>query len=265
MKGGSMKNRRFAFSVIALFALGALASPALSQSRSASGLRAGISLGYLSRTLDAGEEGSKSAPELTSLLTSLVLRYDIQPGFTLAAHVGYSSSAFEGLVFRRLPFSVDFGQDAGRLGGILVGAEVEKSLLGGSTFGLGIAAQFFASLGLQKEWPLPGLAAEGSVKGKPVWMRASVGPVLSYQGWSGVTPFLFPRFDYLWGTFELNQKVQTLQGNEKKDIKGKGQFGIGLGADFELSRALRFRGEAGVYPRGGGADYSVMLQTIVAF
>ena len=263
-----MNNHRFLFCAVALVALGTSGLPALGQAYSGSGspgLKAGFSLGYLTRTLDLGEEAGETAPELTSVLASLVLRYDVRTGFTLAAHVGYSSTAFDGLVFRRLPFSVDFGQDAGRIGGILVGAEVEKSLLGGGAFGLELRGQFFASLGLQKEWNLPGLAAEGSVKGKPVWMKASVGPVISYRGWAGVTPFLFPRFDYLWGTFELDQKVQTLEGNEKKDIKSKSQFGLGLGADFELSASLRIRGEAGVYPRGGGADYSVMLQTIIAF
>lgn len=263
-----MKNRRSVCRSITLCILGTFALPALSQYQPGLGgsrLSAGFSLGYLTRTLDAGEGASETAPELTSVLASLVLRYDIKPGFTLAAHVGYSSSAFDGLVFRRLPFSVDFGQDAGRVGGILFGAEIEKSLLGEGPVGLGIAGQFFASLGLRKEWNLPGLAAEGSVKGKPVWMRASIGPVLSYRGWTGITPFLFPRFDYLWGTFELDQEVQTLEGKEKKDIKSKSRLGLGLGADFEFSESLRFRGEAGVYPRGGGADYSVMLQTIIAF
>ncbi|MBP1768915.1 MAG: hypothetical protein H6P98_3030 [Candidatus Aminicenantes bacterium] len=260
-----MKNHKLVFCAIILVTLGTSALPALSQAHSESGLRAGFSLGYLSRTLDVGEEAGETTPELTSVLASLVLRYDLQPGFSLAAHVGYSSSAFDGLAFRRLPFSVDFGRDAGRIGGLLLGAEIEKSLLGEGAFGLGILGRFFASLGIQKEWDLPGLAAEGSVKGKPVWMKASVGPVLSYRGWAGFTPFLFPRFDYLWGTFELDQKVQSLEGNEKKDIKGKGQFGLGLGADFELSKSLRVRGEAGVYPRGGGADYSFLLQTIIAF
>lgn len=260
-----MNNRRLVCCAVAVSVIGISVLPALSQARSGSGLRAGFSLGYLSRTIDAGEEAAESAPELASVLASLVLRYDVQPGFSLAAHVGYSSTTFDGLVFRRLPFSVDFGRDAGRIGGILVGAEVEKLLLGGGAFELGILGQFLASLGLQKSWDLPGLAAQWSVEGKPVWMKASLGPVVSYRGWGGVTPYLFPRFDYLWGTFELNQKVQTLEGDEKKDIKGKGRFGLGLGADFEFSESLRFRGEAAVYPRGGGADYSLMLQTLIAF
>jgi opacity protein-like surface antigen len=249
-------------------ALLAAASPAFSQVNSGSkrsGFSTGFSLGYLSRALEMNEETAEAAPKLTSLLASLILRYNFQPGFSLAVHLGYSSSTFDSLVFRRLPFSVDFSSEAGGLGGILVGAEIEKSLLGEGAFGLGILGQFFASLGINKEWDLPGLAAKGSVKGKPDWMKAAVGPVLSYRGWAGITPFLFPRYDYLWGTFELDQTVLDLKASEAKDIKSKSQFGIGLGADFDPSPSWRLRAEAAFHPYGGGTDYSFVLQTIFTF
>ncbi len=263
-----MKNRLILCCAIISVVLMAAASPAFSQASSgsaSSGFRAGFSLGYLSRTLDFNEEDADTAPKMMSLLASLVLRYDFQPGFSLAVHLGYGSSTFDSLVFRRLPFSVDFSSEAGAIGGILVGTEIEKSVVGEGTFGLGILGQFFASLGINKEWDLPGLAAKGSVEGKPVWMKASVGPVLSYRGWAGITPFLYPRFDYLWGTFELDQTVQELKASEKKDIKSKSQFGLGLGADFEPSTSLRFRAEASLHPYQGGTDYSFILQTIFMF
>jgi hypothetical protein len=263
-----MKNGLIRCCAITTAVLIAAAAPAVGQAGSGSagpGFRTGLSLGYLSRTLDMDEESADAAPQLTALLASLVLRYDFQPGFSLAAHLGYSSSSFDGLVFRRLPFSVDFNSEAGALSGLLVGAEIEKSVAAGGSFGLGILGQFFASLGINKEWALPGLAVDGSVKGKPVWMRAVLGPVFYYRGWAGVTPFFFPRLDYLWGTFELDQTIQELKGNEKKDIQGKSLFGLGLGADVELSASLQLRGEAALYPRPGGTDYSFVLQTLFKF
>jgi hypothetical protein len=128
-----------------------------------------------------------------------------------------------------------------------------------------LRGQFIASFGLSKKWKLQGLAVDGSADGKPVWMNASVGPLLTYRGWKGVTPFLCPRFDYLWGSFEFKETIQELTGSEKKEIKGKGRFSLGMGADFELSSSLRFRGEAGFYPRSGGTDFSFTIQTLVAF
>jgi hypothetical protein len=263
-----MKNSLTRCGALIAAVLIAAAAPAVGQvgSRSAgTGFRAGFNLGYFSRTLDMDKESAETAPQLTSLLAGLVLRYDIQPGFSLSAQLGYSSSTFDGLVFRHLPFSVDLGSEAGSIGGILVGAEVEKSVLDGSSFGLELLGQIIASLGFNKEWDLPGLAVDGSVKGKPVWMKAAVGPVFFYRGWGAVTPFFFPRLDYLWGTFELDQTVQDLKGNEKKDIKGKSLFGLGLGADFDLSASLLLRGEAALYPRPSGTDYSFVLQTIFKF
>jgi len=263
-----MKYRPILCSALISVVLCALTPQAFGQASPVSGdsgFRAGLSLGYLSRVLNLSEEVEDVIPKMTSLLASLVLEYEFRPGFSLSAHVGYSSSTFDGLTFRRLPYSLEIDTDSGSMGGILLGAEVEKSVLGGAAFGVDIRGQFFASLGFNKEWKISGLAVEGSAKGKPIWMKASVGPVLTYRGWQGITPFLYPRFDYLWGNFELGQTVQDLKGNEKKDIKGKSQFGLGLGADFELSASLRFRAEAGLYPRQGGLDYSFMIRTLLAF
>ena len=263
-----MRYRPLPCSALILVIVLALTMPAAGQDPRGSGdsgFSAGLSLGYLSRTLSLNGEGQDILPKMTSLLGSLILEYEFQPGFVLAAHIGYSLSDFDGITFRQLPYSLEIDADSGTIGGILLGAELEKSLLGGAALGLDIRALFFASLGLGKEWELPGLAVEGSAKGKPIWMKASVGPVLTYRGWKGVAPFLYPCFDYLWGSFEFEETVQELIGSEKKDIKGKGQFGLGLGSDFELSASLRFRAEASLYPHRDGTDYAFMIQTLFAF
>lgn len=228
-----------------------------------SSFRPGLELEYGSRTVGWTEDGQEATSKMTSFLASLVLEFKIQPGFLLAARVGYSSTSFENLVFRRLPLSIEL--EAGGIGGLLLGAEVEKSLYSGEPYSLDVVGQFLASLGLAKKWDIPGLAVEGSVQGKPTWMKASLGPVLAYRGWEGVTPFLYPRLDYIWGKFRLEETVQELQGSEQKDIKGKAMFGLGLGADLELSTRLRLRGEATLYPREGGTDYSFMVRTLFAF
>ena len=60
----------------------ALALPAVGQARpglESSGLSAGLSLGYLSRTLDLNEEVQEVIPKMTALLASLVLEYEFRP------------------------------------------------------------------------------------------------------------------------------------------------------------------------------------------
>jgi hypothetical protein len=262
-----MRYRSTLCCALFFFVLSALTPPAVGQARSGeddSRFRVGLSLGYLSRLLDLEEEVEGVNPEMTALLAGLVLEYEFRPGFSLSAQIGYSSSAFDGLAFRRLPVSLEIGSDSGKMGGILVGGEIEMLLLEGAAFGLDIRGQFLASLGLDKEWDIPGLAAAGSAEGKPVWMNASAGPVLTYRGLKAVTPYLYPRFDYLWGDFKLEETVQELKGDEKKDIKGKSMFGLGLGADFEFS-SVHLRAEAGLHPRPEGMDYSVLVRTLLAF
>ena len=85
-----------------------------------SGFRAGLSLGYLSRTLSLNGEEQDILPKMTSLLASLILEYEFQPGFALAAHIGYSSSGFDSLTFRGLPYSLEIDSDSGSMGGILL-------------------------------------------------------------------------------------------------------------------------------------------------
>jgi hypothetical protein len=262
-----MRHRLILLCALLFFVLSALTPPAEGQARPGgerSRFKAGVGLGYLSRVLDLEEEVEGVSPEMTVLLAGLVLEYEFTPGFSLSAQIGYSSSAFDGLAFRRLPISLEIGADSGKMGGILLGAEVEKSFFDGAAFGLAFRGQILASLGLDKEWDIPGLAATGSAKGTPAWMNASAGPVLTYKGLKGLTPYVYPRFDYLWGDFKLEETVQELKGDEKKDIKGKSMFGLGLGADFELA-SVRLRAEAGLHPRPAGMDYSVLVRTLLAF
>ncbi len=261
-----MKRRLISRCPLVLVVWLAFAPPAFSQTFASSGsssFRPGLEFEYGSRALGWTENDQELTSEMSFWLAGLVLEYRIQPGFAVAARVGYTSTSFQGLTFRQLPLSVEL--EAGGIGGLLLGAEVEKSLINGESYTVDVLGQFLASLGFNKTWPIPGLAVEGSVQGKPTWMRASLGPVLAYRGWETITPFVFPRLDYFWGTFKLEETVQNLQGNEQKDLKGKALFGLGLGADIDLSSRLRLRGEGALYPRDGGTDYSFMIRTLYSF
>jgi hypothetical protein len=263
-----MRYRLIPGYAIILVILFVLAMPAAGQDVIGSdrpGFRVGLGLEYFTRAIVLNDEEQDILPEMTCLLASLIFEYEFEPGFSLTGHIGYSSSNFDSLTFRELPFSLEIDSDSGSLGGILLGAEVEKSVLGGTGFGVDIRGQFIASLGLDREWDLPGLAVEGSAKGKLNWMRACAGPVLTYKGWRGIVPFLYPRLDYIWGSYELKETVQELVGSEKPDIKGKSLFGLGLGSDFELSPSFHVRAEASLYPRPGGTDYSFLIRTLLAF
>jgi hypothetical protein len=96
-------------------------------------------------------------------------------------------------------------------------------------------------------------------------MRASIGPLFIYKSSKNFSPYLYPSFDYLWGTFEMKETIQSLQGQEKKEIKAKSPFGIAAGAKVISSAKLTINAEVGVYPYNGGVDYSAMIVALFSF
>jgi hypothetical protein len=230
-------------------------------SSSSPGFKPGLRFDYFSRTVSW--DGEKSKSQLSSYVGSLILGYEIQPGFFLAAIVGYSSSTFDGLVFRKLPLSIDL--EGGGINGLVFGAQINKSLLSGKRLDIDILGQFLAYQGAKKKWDIPGLAVPGTLEGTPTWMRASIGPVLTYRSSKNFSPYLYPSFDYLWGTFEMKETVQSLQGLEKKEIKAKIPFGIAAGASVSSSAKLTINAEVGVYPYNGGVDYSALIIALFSF
>jgi hypothetical protein len=221
----------------------------------------GLRSEYFSRTLSSEVEGE--TPQFTAYLINLALRYNLRAGFSLAVLLGYASSNYQELVFRQLPFSIDF--EGSGISGFVIGTEVEKSLFSQSSFEVDVLGQFLACLGIKKEFDIPDLVVPGSIKARPSWMRAAVGPVFVLTSWEGIRPYIYPCYDYLWGTFSMDQTVQSLEGTEKKEIKAKSQFGVLFGTGLKISEKFELKAEAGLYPRQGGADYSVMLQGLFSF
>ncbi len=258
----SLQGSRYA--LVLILALGLTAAAAAQYRDSApSAFSTGVRFEYFSQTIAWDDQGGELTSDLTSILASLVFEYQVGPSFSLAALVGYSSSAYKGLVFRQLPLSIAL--EGGGVGGILLGGEVKAALLSGGSFGLDISGQLMASLGASKKWDIPDLAVEGTAEGKPVWLRAVAGPVFTFGRSQSFRPYLYPNVRYLWGTFELKETIQDLTGTEKKDIKGRGLAGISAGADSLLSQKILLRIEAGLYPHSDGADYSAMATIIFSF
>jgi hypothetical protein len=261
-----MVKRRYPFSTLGLVLSLSLTATTLAQTKqppSPSSVRLGFHLEYLSQTLSWDDNGNKSTSRLESPLAALVLQFRLNRDSSASFFLGYVSSNLDGLFFRKLPFSIDF--EGGATEGFLLGAELEYGLFASRNLSIKARGQLLADLGSPKKWDIPGLAVTGNLEGKPVWMRAMVGPVLVFGREGMMRPYLHPFFHYLWGTFEMKETIQSLSGKEIKDIRGKSQFGITAGIECPVSPKLSFKGEAAVYPHGGGTDYSVMIRTLYSF
>jgi hypothetical protein len=222
-----------------------------------------VGLEYFSQTIAWDDLGQERTSDMTSVLASMVLRFQIRPGFSLAAITGYSSSTFDGMVFRHLPFSTVIR--SGGMNGLLLGGEFSAAVLPGKSFGLGAFGQVLAYFGTARTSDLAGLAVSGEVESQPNWMRVTAGPVLSYGRSPGFRPYLYPNVRYLKGEFKLSETVQNLKAEETKDITGRGLFGLLAGAEMALSVKFSLRAEAGLYPHKDGNDYTVSVRTLFGF
>jgi hypothetical protein len=234
------------------------------EARPSINLKPALGFEFFSRTVGwDGDEEQTYTSKLQSLLFTLNLEFEIQEGLFLGLLLGYSSSNYDGMAFRELPFSVEL--DVGGIGGYLFGGEIKKNLISQGDFKIGLLGQFTFCLGVKNEWEIGGLNVSGKIEGNPTWMRAVAGPLLTYQRLNYFYPYLFLSFNYLWGTFEMDETVQTLTGNEKKKFSGEALFGISLGAIYELTDAFRLRGEASVLPYQKGVDFGFIINVAYAF
>jgi len=228
-------------------------------------LKSVLGFEFFSRTVGwKGDNENTYTSKLKSYLFTLKMDIEIQRGLFLDLLLGYSSSNYAEMTFRELPFSVEL--DVGGIGGYLIGGEIKKDLISKENFEIALLGRFTFCLGLKKQWDIPGLAVTGEVEGNPTWMQVVAGPVLTYQRHNRLSPYLSLSFNYLWGSFDMDETVQTLRGNEKKKFSTEALIPISLGAIYALKDSISLKGEFSVFPHKGGIeDFAFMINVVYAF
>ncbi len=240
--------------------LGAVAGRAGAEGRELT-FRAGLDAGSLSRTIRWDDEKRES--KLSSIGAGLRLEMSYRNRLTLSLLAGMSFTDVEGLVFYRLPVSLEYS--AGAVAGVLVGAEIEARILTWGAFDLEGRARFLASAGTETSWPLDGFAVKGEARGKPNWTTVEAGPRIAFTGWRTAVPYLFAAANWLTGDVRMEETLETLRGSETKSIKGAGLIRAGAGATLPVGRRASVRVEAGIVPHGGGADYDARIGCSYSF
>lgn len=257
--------------LIAVFILGAgvlldpFAAPAQETERSFR-IQAGVVAEFFSRsTVWDGRTGSSL---LETGLGTVRIGIELPGGASFAFLAGYGANNWNGLVFRELPFSIDY--EAGALGAILLGTDIDIPLVRGDKWDLSAFARVLFSLGTGGEWTLTGLHQIGTFDGRADWLRIQAGPAFTYRGFETFSPFATVFYDSLWATFTLNENINPLVGTEEKKIKGQGAVGASLGMLVEPSPSLRLRAEGFLVPYTkleGGLSFSfgASVRTIFSF
>ncbi|MBS3818736.1 hypothetical protein KGY73_04450 [bacterium] len=224
-------------------------------------IKPGIGLEYFTRTISWDDQTHSST--LRSYFLTLNTKIEFQWGFSITPVLGYSLSNFDGLVFRKLPISLEL--DVGDIKGLIFGGEVKQNFITIEEIQFGARGEFLYSYGLKEDWTIPGLIVEGTVEGRPSWKRILVGPILKYRGFDYFSPYVFVGYDQLWGTFSMKETIQDLEGSEDKKIKGKGFVSASVGAVYELTDKFHIQAESRLTPYEQGADFGILLKLNYTF
>jgi hypothetical protein len=245
--------------------LGPCVAPARETERSFR-IQAGADAEAFSRSIAWDEKTGSSI--LKAGLGMIRVGLELPGGTTFALLAGYSTNNWNGLVFRELPFSIDY--EAGALGAILLGTDIDVPLFKPGKWEIGASGRVLFSFGSGGEWTLTGLHQVGTFNGRADALMIQAGPTLTYRGFEAFSPFATVFFDGFRATFTMNENINPLIGTEEKKIREQGTVGASVGMFVEPSSAFQLKVEGFLIPYTkleGGLKLNVgaSLQTIFLF
>jgi hypothetical protein len=248
-----------------LLALAALSGPLPAQdARPGFRILPGAGVEYFTRTVAWDQDLRESG--LKSVLA--ILRGEFRPGggFEFGLFAGYGLSNPNGLVFRGLPFSLDY--EAGSIGAVLLGADLRKTVLTIGDYEIGLLGRYARSLASTADLTVASLNRPGQASGRNTWQRAAGGPFVRYLGYERFSPYLSVTFDKLWGEFTMTETIGDLTGEEVKAYSGKGIIGFNLGTIYEPAAGFRLSAELAAIPYkklagGWDVDYGITLRAVL--
>jgi len=219
----------------------------------------GIHFEYLLRTLDTD---NATNPTLKGYTVSIQADSEINEKITVSLWIGGIFSFYNDMVFRKIPISLKLTKDSGTIYGIMAGGGFDVKFAEYEDFNIGLFGKINYCFGIKKKWDITELAVSGEANGKSNWGRAYGGPKITYSAFETINPYAGIVIDYLFGKFNMDEKISTLEGSEGKDFHSKTLFGILVGTLINLTEAFQMEGGVIIYPVGeninifGGLKYS---------
>lgn len=226
-------------------------------------IRPGLGADIFTRTISWDEDARES--KLKTVLATVRGEVQLAEGFVIGLFAGYGATNPNGLVFRGLPFSIDY--EAGGIGAVIVGVDLLKAVFRTGDFDIGLTAGYERSLASKSSMEITSLNQAGTAEAKGSWQRVTAGPFVRYLGYERFSPFLALSFDKLWGEYTMTEAIFELKGSETKSVAGKGFVGVSLGTEFEPTPGFRLMGEVTAIPYkklAGGldVDYGIAIRAI---
>ncbi len=209
------------------------------------------------------QDTEDNTTNLKSYLFTLSSEFNLFKKVSLTPYVGYSLSNYDLLTFRGLPFSVRL--DVGFTKGIVLGCEISADAFKMSDFHLGIIGSFSYFIGFKNQWEIESLTVDGTLEGKPSWLRYKIGPVLTYKGINNLYPFFKVQYHKLWGKYTIDETIGNLKGNEERSFSGKSAIIPSLGIIYEISDSFSIYAEFNSMLSANHLDYGLHIKFVYAY
>ncbi len=169
----------------------------------------------------------------------------------LTLYAGYGSSNLNGVLFDRLPISLDY--QAGGISGTMLGLKADWPVFYTGNYTIGMVADFISFLGFKRKFNLEDFSETAEARVNPAWNQATGGIYLLYDGLGKIEPYITAGVSFFWGTFKATENIGDLTGTESKKLKGAGIISLTLGANFKLTESLLLVPQFSFYPAGKSA------------
>jgi hypothetical protein len=253
---------RKTFAIAVVLSLAAAASPSPSSARSGPGRWSfGPGAEYFLRTIEW--DGAARASQIGLLAATFQAEYVVEQGLIVSAVAGYASSSLDGIVFRKLPFSLEW--QAGGMTGTLLGAGMTKTLLSPGDFEIGAEVRFVVFWGREKSKEIEGLNDQGTVRAEPRWMSAAAGPFIRYRAWAPFVPYIIVYYNNLWGQLRMEETLSRLGGSETKKVAARERFGAVAGLRIGPLSSLSFAAEVDLLPSRTHIDLGARFKALATF
>lgn len=223
-------------------------------------LKPGVNFEYLLRKLDTDEAVN---PSLKAYLISFKADSEISERITISLWIGGILSKYDNMIFKGIPISLKIMEkESGTVYGLLAGGGMDIKIAEYENLNFNLFGKIDYCFGIEKNWDITELAVPGKAKGRSNWGRVCTGPKIVYLISESIKPYAGLVFDHIFGKFNMDETISSLEGSESKKFNSKTSFGILLGGEIEIYEGFELNGGAIIYPAGenlnvfGGLKYS---------
>jgi hypothetical protein len=206
----------------------------------------GLEISFNSISCLVGAE--KTANTFSLLAARLALKMDILDYLSLEVLAGYHYAfANNPLDFTTMPLSLRWDRE--KFAGLLLGAAVSSEPYTIDDFSLKVRGEFTLAMEKEKTWAIELPAVSGQATGDNAFTLLTLDAVVQYDGLTGVTIFIGPRFNLLHGKFTASESIIDLQGQQELSYRQKNFIGALAGAVIEIGGNWELNIKASLFAR----------------